>query len=309
MSIRIEQPGLLTTIQDLGRPTLRQAGLPGGGAVDPLALRTANLLVGNAEEAAAIECAWVGPVLRFTTAAILSVTGARVSNIPFAERFRVEAGTRLTLSRLNRGAYAYVAVAGGIDVPTVLGSRSTDVRLGFGGFEGRALRAGDELPIADAGAIAAAPGLRVGMIGRRDDNAPIRVVDGKDADRVSPDWLDQAFTVSSKSDRAGVRLEGTRIECQERGNDESSVVLPGVIQLPGDGRPIVLLADAQTLGGYPQIGHVIRTDLPCVAQSKPGTALRFERVSRQEAHRLALRQERELALMRYGLQCRSEAHA
>ena len=335
-SVVIDKPGQLTTVQDLGRPALRRAGFPTGGAVDRVALRVANLLVGNADDAAALECALVGPIFHFPDDATVAMAGARAAGVPHRQRFRVRAGERLNLSRLVEGAYAYIAIAGGLDVPDVLGSRSTDVRLGFGGHHGRALRAGDAVSIRVARRdpdVDAAAGLRRGDFSRhatvhngrftttttdpyetplrlgprvsdlhdRSPDAPIRVLDGLDSARTTSDWTTSPFTVSSMSDRVGVRLSGAQIAIQSDPNAASGPVFPGTVQLPPDGVPIALLADAQTLGGYPQVGHVIGVDLPRVAQLRPGQAVRFERVDLAEAHRLARRQARAFAFLRYGL--------
>ncbi|MGC4032352.1 MAG: biotin-dependent carboxyltransferase family protein [Tepidisphaeraceae bacterium] len=306
--IVVESPGLLTTVQDLGRPMLRANGLPPGGAADTLSLRIANLIVGNPENAAALECALVGPMLRFKRAAVVAVCGARVAGIASNSLLRVPAGGRLSLGRIERGVYAYVAVAGGIDVPEVLGSRATDVRLGFGGHHGRKLAKGDTLPV---GVKRATPafGLTVSAGSVFEDVPVIRIVDGRDSARVADDWTKRAYAVSSKSDRVGIRLDGEALAITSEAAAQSSAVFPGTIQLPGDGRPIILAADAQTLGGYPQIGHVIRADLPRLVQICPGSAVRFGRVSLEEAHAALRRQEKELALLRTGIRLRTEAHA
>jgi antagonist of KipI len=302
MAVIVEHPGTLTTIQDLGRLALRSSGFPSGGAVDTLALRIANLLVGNDENAAALECALVGPRLRFSSDSIVAIAGAQVDELPHFQSFVVRAGQRLDLARLKRETYAYLAISGGIDMPVIMGSRSTDVRLGFGGFHGRALRAGDQLGIGQRATYGTTAGVHVNFASWYDASQPIRVVDGKDTALFDRDWTDHDFRVSAKSDRAGIRLDGTRLEYSKPPADApSSAVFPGTIQLPGDGSPIVLLADAQTLGGYPQIAHVIRVDLPRMAQFRPGATVRFRRVSIDEAHRLAIQCERQIALLRYRL--------
>ncbi|MDB5327155.1 MAG: allophanate hydrolase subunit 2 family protein [Phycisphaerales bacterium] len=234
-AVFIEHGGAFATVQDLGRPTLRHAGLPGGGAVDPMALRTANLLVGNPEDAAVLECALVGPKFRFDQDTDIAVTGATIVSIPGNRRLRIAAGTRLNLSHFQVGAYACVAFAGGLDVPRVLESRSTDVRLAFGGFQGRVLRAGDRLELGRAVLPAEQPALHIAPVGAADRDLPIRIVDGKDAEAVDQEWINEAFTISSKSDRVGVRLDGPKIAANARGDAPSAIVLPGTIQLPGDG--------------------------------------------------------------------------
>lgn len=300
-TLHILQPGMLSTVQDLGRPHLRQSGLPTGGAMDAPALRIANLLVGNPENTAAIECALVGPVIEFQKSAVVAIAGARVDGVPYCERFRMKAKSRLDLTRFVAGAYAYVAVAGGVDVPTVLGGHGTDVKLKFGGHHGRPLRAGDVLPIGKTATSKSETPLRVSPITDPLAPGPIRFVDGKDAGAVAHDWCDATFTVSSQSDRMGVRLDGPAMNATAPAAAASAVVLPGTIQLPPDGRPIAVLADAQTLGGYPQIAHVITADLPRLAQIRPGQTVRFERVSLADAHQLLRQQTRQLALLRQGI--------
>ncbi len=309
MTLIVEKSGMVTTVQDLGRPGQRGVwsevgGLPEGGAVDRLSARVANLLVGNIEGAAVLECALVGPVLTFSESRRVALTGARVPTLPYAEAFVIEAGGQLDLTRIGSGVYTYLAVAGGVDVPLVFGSRATDVRLGFGGLAGRPLSPGDRLPL---GPVPAKPTIKhdspVAAIGAwYDTQVPIRVVGGRDGDRCKTDWLQQSYRMSSRLDRMGVRLDGAAVQCAAPADGPSAVVLPGTIQLPGDGQPIVLLADAQTLGGYPQLGHVIQADRHRIAQLRPGSEVRFQQVSVGEAHRLLHKLDRELAFLRTGLQ-------
>ncbi len=302
-SIDIIDAGAHTTIQDLGRPGRRSAGVSVGGAVDPISLRIANLLVGNDESAAAIECALIGPTIRFNCECAIALCGARSMSIPISQTIHVRARQSIRLGSLTKHTYGYLAVSGGIDLPGVLGSRGTDTRVGIGGVDGRRLVVGDSIAI---GLLRVAPsfGTRVNAPALIDSAEPIRIIAKDDSKLFDSAWMNRDFRISSKSDRMGVRLECSPIAGETRANAESTIVLPGTIQLPPNGEPIVLLADAQTLGGYPQIGHVITADLPKLAQCPPGSMIRFVVVTLDEAHRQLQHQARELALLRYGLTLR-----
>lgn len=305
MTIDILHPGVHTTIQDLGRPRARQLGLSTGGAADSLALRVANWLVGNPEDAACLECRLVGPRLRFARETAVAICGARVKDRPSWTPFVVRKGELLDLSHLKSGVYAYVAVAGGMDVPVVLGGRGTDTRIGLGGFQGRALRAGDHLKIGEPPACTIQPGWRVHHEAWY-DKSPIRVVRGEQWDEFSPAITGLKYKVSSRSDRMGVRLSGSSLHRRVATELASGAVAPGTVQVPPDGNPIVLLSDAQTLGGYPKIAHVTAVDLPRVAQCRPGAVIQFTEVIIEEAHDLQLKRSRELARLRYAIQVRRQ---
>lgn len=302
MGLSLPRSGMFTTVQDLGRPGHRASGVPLGGAMDPFALRVANLLVGNPESAAALELTLFGPDLAFDHDTLVALGGADFGGPPPWEPVVVRAGEPLRLPRARRLCRGYLAVAGGIDVPPVLGSRSTCVRAGFGGHAGRVLRDGDELPVPVCSrrpvgrwwlAPAALPAYSA---------APeVRVVRGAQADEFGPQLAGAAFTVTPQSDRMGVRLSGAPLSRGGVGELPSATVVPGTIQVPPDGQPIVLMADAQTIGGYPQVAHVIGVDLPLVAQLRPGDRVRFREVSLAEAHALLRAAERNLATLRAGL--------
>jgi biotin-dependent carboxylase-like uncharacterized protein len=283
VTIEIIEPGPLSSVQDpLGRIGWRHLGVPVGGAADPWSARLANRLVGNDDDAALLEVTLGGAVLALDAGTSVAVTGglmATLDGVPFA------AGVQWTVSRATRlgldpgdGARGYVAVAGGLAAHSVLGSPSTDLRSGFGGLDGRALRTGDRLEVA-AG--------RVGppRSGRPDAAAgPIRVVAGP-WPNLLPALLDGDWTVGVEADRTGVRLSGPTLE----GSELPSTGLPlGAIQVPPDGRPIVMLADRPVTGGYPVPACVIRADIGRVAQLRTGHAVRFASVSVEEAI-LALR--------------------
>lgn len=283
-AITVLQPGLFTTVQDHGRRGYRSSGVPLSGAADGVALRVANLLVGNPEFAAGIECTLLGPTLRCDRDLIVAVVGAEFPGLPSGRAVRLAAGAEIALGHAISGCRGVVAVAGGIDVPLVLGSRSTLVAAGFGGLAGRPLRAGDRLgvgpPMRPPVPSEAAPPGRAPERGR----CVLRVIPGERIDVCRDALWSRGFRVSSRSDRMGVRLEGEPLPGAERGGSmESVAVFPGTLQLPPDGRPIILLADAQTIGGYPVIGQVIAADLPLAAQLRPGQEVCMRSVTADEA--------------------------
>jgi antagonist of KipI len=294
----VQRAGALTTVQDLGRPGHRAAGVPVGGAVDSVSLRLANLVVGNDENAAGLECTLAGPSLSFSADAILAIGGAQVAGVQSLRPIRVRRSEMLSLVRIVSGCRAYIAIAGGgIDVPPVLGSRSTELRSGWGGFQGRSLRDGDivklmSIPFVDPASftISAPPA--------REDT--LRIVRGEA-------WDDEAlagqFIVTTQSDRMGVRLQGEAKRRRKHGGQQqfSAAVVPGAIQLPPDCNPIVLLADAQTIGGYPVVAHVIAADLLAAAQLRPGERVSFREVSLEGARAAWRGQQRWLAIVRQGI--------
>ncbi|MEY4816968.1 MAG: hypothetical protein RLZZ162_4041 [Verrucomicrobiota bacterium] len=302
MAITVIRSGMLTTVQDLGRRGHRAAGVPLGGAMDAMALRLVNLLVGNGEDAAALEFTLTGPELVFTADTTIAMGGGDFGGVPRWQPVRVRAGERVKFGAARTGCRGYLAVAGGLDVPVVLGGRGTYLRAALGGLEGRALRDGDELRAA---------AVSREMVGRWQIDerilpsysaAPtVRIVRGAQAGEFDGPLTSVGFKVTSKSDRMGVRLIGPEMVRRDARELISATVAPGTVQVPPDGQPIVLMADAQTIGGYPQIAHVISVDLPLVAQLKPGDTLRFREVTLQAAHQLILDRARALALLREGL--------
>ena len=286
-SIVVVKPGLFTTIQDLGRPGHRAAGVPLSGAADPASLRVANRLVGNRDDAAALEVTLLGPDLRFDEDAVIALTGGVFPGIPSHTAVRVRAGDTLRLGHATIGCRGYLAVAGGIDVPLVLGSRSTFFPARLGGLRGMPLAAGDALPVGgDRGTPPPVAAAR--PVGDRSESRVItlRTIPGEQFGSVGAALWSAAHTTSSRSDRMGVRFDGSPLgDAAAAGSLPSVAVLPGTVQLPPDGKPIVLLADAQTIGGYPVIGHVIGADLPLLAQLRPGDPVRWQPCTIDEAHR------------------------
>jgi len=302
MAITVLRAGMLTTVQDLGRRGHRAAGVPLGGAMDAMALRVVNLLVGNAEDAAALEFTLTGPELVFTADTTIAMGGGDFGAVPRWQPVRVRAGERVKFGAARTGCRGYLAVAGGLDVPVVLGGRGTYLRAALGGLEGRALRDGDELRAAAVSRqMVARWHLDERMLPSYSAAQTVRIVPGAQAGEFDGTLTTAGFKVTSKSDRMGVRLIGPEMARRDARELISATVAPGTVQVPPDGQPIVLMADAQTIGGYPQIAHVISVDLPLVAQLKPGDTLRFREVTLQAAHQLILDRARALALLREGL--------
>ncbi|MBL8113744.1 MAG: biotin-dependent carboxyltransferase family protein, partial [Acidobacteria bacterium] len=256
MSVRVVRPGAFTTVQDLGRFGHRASGVPPAGAMDPRAARAANRLVGNPEDLAVLELTLSGPELVFARDSWIAITGASARGA-----FCLPAGEPLAVGRLSGGPRAWLAVDGGFDVPLVLGSRSTSPRGGFGGFEGRALRAGDVLPL---GRASRPPGSAPAFLLERP--VTLRVLAGAQAPLFSDSartlFLESAWRVSPASDRCGLRLEGPALPSAAGGELLSEGVLPGAVQVPAGGSPILLGPDGPVTGGYPKIAQVIAVDVP-----------------------------------------------
>ncbi|MGH7415706.1 MAG: biotin-dependent carboxyltransferase family protein [Candidatus Rokuibacteriota bacterium] len=289
----VQDAGPLTTVQDLGRVGHLRVGIPASGPMDREAFLLANRLVGNPDTAAGLECTVIGPRLEFTDERLVAVTGADMaptvngSAVPVWQGLRVHAGDVLRLAPARSGVRAYLAVAGGIETPLVLGSRATYVRGRLGGLEGRALRKGDRLPL---GRVTAARPRRVHpeRVPAYGGEPELAVVLGPQDDRFLPAGIAALFEgryeMLPQNDRMGARLKGPFIE-HTRGHDIiSDGVALGGIQVIGDGQPIVLLADRQSTGGYTKIGTICSFDIGRIAQVKPGGRLRFRRVTVTEAH-------------------------
>lgn len=293
MTLQVLAPGLQTTVQDQGRCGHRHLGIARAGALDPRAAALANRLVGNDDGAAVLEITLQGPTLRFDAPIRIAVLGAdpgmRFGDIelPTGRPLDLPPGT-LSCGALRGGARAWLAISGGIAVPPVLDSRSTDLRGGFGGFEGRALRKGDVLDTGDpAIADPKTPRIPAWWIDPHAydvPDTPLRLL--PTAHPALPALAGTAWQVDPRSDRQGLRLQGEAL-ASAAADGISSPVAPGTIQLPPDGQPIVLLADAQTVGGYPVLGHVIGHDLPRLARLGPHARLRFVACDRAESWRLA----------------------
>lgn len=310
-TLEILAPGPLTTVQDLGRYGFGCYGVPPSGAVDSFSMRAANLLAGNGEGEAVLEITLMGfraMALRDLPIAIAGGDLApRLNGEPLGmwRAQTLKAGDILSFGRPGSGCRAYLALAGGIDVEPVLGSRSTNLVSGFGGFGGRALRKGDRLLSNSPSPAKAESGLflKEDRIPRYERNRVLRVLPGPhDRDFDPSTWrlfLESPFTVSTQSDRMGIRLSGAPLLRRE-GIEESIVsegVVPGAIQVPGDGQPIIILVESVT-GGYRKIATVISADLPLLGQLKPGDTVRFQETSREEALEALRRSEAVLESLR-----------
>lgn len=306
--------GPFTTVQDLGRPGLRRHGVSVGGAMDVLALRVANLLVGEDAGAACIETAGLPMRARLDRTALIAVTGAasQVSidgvAIPTYFSCLVEAGQEIEIGTARQGMWSYLAVSGGIAVPTVLGARSTDLKGGYGGIEnGRALRPGDSLtlgaspirpsPLHKRGGFGVLPPAR---ITDPEGHTILRIIPGReygefDETQQARFW-GELWTVSNSSNRQGYGLQGPKLAPRAPLNLASYGLIPGVVQIPPAGEPVIQLAEANTCGGYPRMGTIIAPDLSALVQVAPGGKLRMQQATRDEA--IAARQTTQTYLVR-----------
>ena len=306
-TLTIVRAGILTTVQDLGRAGWGAFGVPASGAMDVLAARAANQLAGNPPGAAVLELTGPGAALTIDEARVVAVAGADLDGqicgegdarpLPPFQPAWFPPGSTLRFARRRGGARAALAIAGGLDVAAVLGSASTDVGNRLGGWQGRALRAGDRLalgpaPAPDAPLALAFPADAVAAV--YDDPFRIRFLPAPGATPALGAWLEATpFSVTPQSNRVGFRLraEGAAPPVDAAGGERlSEPIAPGAIQLPPDGQPILLMADRQTIGGYAVAGHVIAADLSRAAQLWPGDRFRFAAVAPAEARRLLLHQ-------------------
>ena len=305
MAVHVVEPGLLTTIQDGGRWGFQHLGVPVAGPMDQVSYRLANLLVGNSSSEAALEVTVVGPRLVFEEESVFAVVGApfdlRLGGIPVSMNTSqlATAGQQLSFGRCSRGARAYVAVAGGFVVPITLGSRATHLLSRMGGLDGRALDTGDRLVLGQGMSETARVGeSRSCPFVIPDNGARVRVIAGPHNELFGDDMFKQLcvsrYLVSSESDRMGYRLQGTPVEVSRKCDVISSAVQVGSVQVLPSGQPIILMADHQTTGGYPQVATVISADVPIVAQLAPSAWVEFEACDLQDAIRALIAQERAL---------------
>ena len=309
-TLKVVTAGPLDLLQDpFGRVGYQRFGVPVSGALDSTSLRIANIVAGNPDGIAGIEVFFQGPTIevdadsaRFVAiGANLEVqAGDSMRNVPAGQSVRLVRGERLKVGRCETGLVAYLAVEGGFAVPPFLGSQSTYLRAGFGGLAGKAVRKGDVLPLAAPHAAERAE--RRAPQGTLAAPSSVRVVlgpqDGHFTERGIRTLLDTAWTVSRQSDRMGIRLEGPPIEHAKGYNIVSDGIAPGAIQVPGNGLPIVLLADRPTTGGYPKIATVASADVPAFGRLRPGATIRFEAVSVEQAEEARRALEAEIAALR-----------
>jgi antagonist of KipI len=331
MNVSVVSAGFLTSVQDLGRTGYRQSGISIGGALDSHALRVANALVGNEDSAAGLEATMGKLRLRFDDQRVVAWCGGAFAvrigdqDLPPGHAGLVAKDEELVMVAPNAGSRAWLAISGGIDVPLVLGSHSTDLRGDFGGFEGRTLRDGDVISLFKERRFET-----TGLIGRRlqtaapwvsEWSAPTPWAATATRDRFlrvvrGPDWMrftaeaqaalvGSPFTVTLDSDRMGARLDGPDLPRRDASDLLSEAVAPGTLQVPPNGKAILLLGDCQTMGGYPKIAHVITIDLPIAAQLWPGDLVRFHEISLAEAQELLREREEDFARFRVGIELRS----
>lgn len=306
----VQAAGPFTSVQDLGRTGHQAAGIPVSGALDPVSLRIANALVGNEGGEAALEVRLAGPTLKVDaprvrialcgTSAPLQILAPEPREVPPWQSVTLERDTVFRVPPLKDSVTAYLAVEGGFDLPPVLGSRSTCLRAGFGGLEGRVLADGDTLPLA-LGEASMRPDMRLDRPLTLVSPATIRVVLGPQDDYF-PDTaiatlLEAEYRVTNEADRMGLRLAGPALTHETGYDITSDGIATGAIQVPGDGQPIILLADHQTTGGYPKIATVISTDLPALGRLAPGAVLRFAAVSVTDAQDIHIANRREVSDM------------
>ncbi|GIP10698.1 biotin-dependent carboxyltransferase family protein [Paenibacillus sp. FSL R5-0527] len=329
MSLLITKPGLLTTVQDLGRFGAQKYGVIVSGAMDAFALRIANLLVGNEEGAAGLEITMTGPEIRFEQTALISICGGDLSpklngvSFPGWRTVLAPKGSALTFGPMKQGCRTYLAVGGGLEVPLLMNSRSTYLRAGIGGYGGRALAKGDRLPVGNmcmrslnllallarkaensSGAISRWS-VSADLIPPYEPNPKVQVIAGEQYDWFEEEskalFAGEPFEVLPQSDRMGYRLKGPRLKLTKSVEMLSSAVTMGTVQVPPDGNPIVLMADRQTTGGYPKIAQAASVDLPLLAQVNLGGKVRFKRISLGEAQRQFIEREKAVLALRQGL--------
>lgn len=328
MSLQVMRPGLQTTVQDIGRAGYQQFGIVVSGAMDQFALRVANILVGNDEGTPGLEMTMLGPTLKWQSSRWIALCGgdlqAKIDGVavPLWRPVFVRQGSVLTMQYAKHGCRAYLAVAGGIDVPPLMGSGSTYTRGQFGGLAGRALQQGDTVAFKSSSTTTdlgrphgeAEPFYTPSWFTSRYfppfySNEPVvRIMLGTEFERFTRQsqhaLFHNKFIMSHRSDRMGFYLSGhpLRLKKECKGDMLSSAVTFGTIQVPPAGDPIILMADRQTTGGYPRIGYVATVDLPLLAQLKPTDRVQFIEVSQREAEQLYLQREHDLSMMKAAIQ-------
>ena len=309
--IKFIHPGLLTTVQDGGRYGSQQYGVPLSGAIDSFAHRVSNILVGNDDFEAALEITMMGPKIQALDDTVIAITGGDLSptlngqTMPMWQSIYIHKGDVIEFSGLKSGCRSYISFAGGIDVPVVMGSKSTYVKANLGGYEGRAFIIGDSIKLSNK------ENKLVELSNRRipseyipiyEKEIEVRVILGPQEDYFTENgirtFLTSEYTVTNECDRMGYRLEGPLIEHKQGADIISDGIAFGAIQIPGHGRPIIMMADRQTTGGYTKIANVISIDLPKIAQAKPGDKVVFRKIDTIDAQRLLVEYENSLRYLR-----------
>lgn len=295
---KIITSGFMTTIQDNGRFNFQKYGIPVAGAMDRRSLELANILVGNSRDAAGLEITYTGPAIEFESSMAIAITGADMSptiNGKQVEAYKtiyVNSGDVLSFGGLKNGLRTYLAIEGGIDVPSIMGSKSTYLKAELGGFEGRKLKAGDRIQTSCVSRTSPIGTRKIPsfLIPRYDNEICVRVIMGPEDDCFTSEglsaFLENQFTVTDQSDRMGLRLQGPVITHKNHPDILSSGINLGTIQVAGNEQPIILMADRQTTGGYTRIANVISIDIPRLAQARPGDRVRFQSVDVELAQRL-----------------------
>ena len=291
MGIKFANGGFITTIQDMGRTGYQEFGVPAAGVMDTMAFRKANILVGNDENEAALEITLMGPMFTFTSDNIIAVTGGNLGaklngkDIPMYQAVLAKKGDTMSFMGIKSGSRAYVAFAGGLDVPVVMGSKSTHLKSNLGGFEGRKLGPGDEIEFT-------APKTTLPNMSKR------TVPDDCFTEAGIKTFLSSTYTLTNEADRMGLRFEGEKIEHKNGGDIITDGISFGAVQVPSHGQPIVMMADHQTTGGYTKIAGIISADLPKAAQLKPGCKVNFQQVSVEEAQDIYVKELEELKALK-----------
>jgi biotin-dependent carboxylase-like uncharacterized protein len=291
---QVTKPGLFTTIQDLGRYGYLRYGVPISGAMDQFSLVVANLLVGNDVNAACLETTLIGPELQVLREAQIAITGGDCSpkingeTVPMWQMSTVQEGDVVSFGRMQSGCRAYLSTRGGIDTPIILRSWSTYARGKFGGMDGRPLKTGDVIEGFSASPLNIEFSMPEEFVPHFISPFKVDAIPGPQVDMFTEDGVETFFsnpyTVTSESDRMGYRLEGPHIEHEGKADIISDALLPGAIQVPKSGKPIVIMRDAQTTGGYPKIAVVISSDVSMLGQAKPNDKVEFSRITLVEAH-------------------------
>lgn len=303
MGIRLTTSGMHTTVQDEGRNGAQRHGFSVSGVMDRFSFRLANLLVGNDRNEAVLEMTLAGASFEFTTSNSVALTGADCSPrlngkpVDMCRTLSVEAGDKLTTGAISNGTFSYIAFSGGLDIPEVMGSKATSTRYGIGGFNGRTLKEGDFISFKETGETREIDRSWFGLSmqsRKKHETVKIRVIPSQSSGSFTTDdlkkFFESEFKISSQSDRMGYRLNGPEVKSSEQAVISEGTVL-GDVQIPPDGRPIVLLADRQTSGGYPVIGTVCTVDIPKIVQCSSGQKIRFKQTSLEKAQTLLKQQE------------------
>lgn len=309
MKMSIISPGALTTVQDAGRFGYMQSGFSPSGAMDRKAMRIANILVANHPDEAVLEMTVSGISAKFDCNCVAAICGADMGaqldgeEMPMYQAVQIKKGSTLTMKSAKTGMRAYLAVFGGFDLPLVMGSLSTNLKCAAGGFEGRKLKAGDEIPLRQSATLALTGNRKYKETEKYTPQITLRVILGPQDSYFTEKGLDTFFnavyTVTDKSDRMGIRLDGEKIESKNGVDIISDAIATGSVQVPNSGTPIIMTADRQTTGGYAKIATVITPDLSKIAQAKPGTKIRFSPVSIDEGRKIYKQEEKFFSLLEY----------